>query len=206
VFTHPPHHPLHSAERHLRAVDPSLAELIDRYGPCALAEPPPSHFHTLIRTVIDQQLSVKAAQRIAARLLALQGRDRFEPEPLLALDEAALHGAGLSRGKIRYIRTLAAAVAAGQLDLQRLRQESDEVVARCLMAYPGVGPWTAEIFLMFAFNRSDLLPLGDLALRNAIRLHCRLDPAAPRAAYVAVAEKWRPYRSIASWYLWATVD
>lgn len=206
MFTHPPQHPLHLAERHLREADPLMAKLIDQHGPCALAEPPPSHFHTLIKTIIDQQLSVKVAQRIAERLLALQGLERFEPAALLALDEEALRGVGLSRSKIRYIQTLAAAVATGQLDLHQLQQEPDDSVARCLMAYPGVGPWTAEIFLMFAFNRSDILPLGDLALRNAIRHHCRLDPAAPRADYFAVAEKWRPYRSIASWYLWAAVD
>lgn len=183
-----------------------MARLIDSHGPCALADAPPSHFHTLVKTVIDQQLSVKVAQRIAERLLALQGGEAFAAEPLLAMDSETLRGAGLSYSKIRYIQTLARAVAAGQLDLARLQQEPDEAVARQLMAYPGVGPWTAEIFLMFAFNRSDILPLGDLALRNAIRRHCGLDPAAPREAYYAAAEKWRPYRSIASWYLWAAVD
>lgn len=206
MFTHPPQHPLHPAELHLRAADPLMARLIDNHGPCALSEPPPSHFHTLIKTVIDQQLSVKVAQRIAERLLAAQGGERFEAGPLLDLGEGTLRGTGLSRSKIRYIRGLAEAVASGQLDLARLQRESDEAVARQLMAYPGVGPWTAEIFLMFAFHRGDILPLGDLALRNAIRRHCQLDPAAPRDDYFAAAEKWRPYRSIASWYLWAAVD
>ncbi|BBL69904.1 DNA-3-methyladenine glycosylase family protein [Methylogaea oryzae] len=206
MYIHPPHHPLHPAERHLRAADPLMAQLIDRHGPCALAEPPPSHFHVLIKTVIDQQLSVKVAQRIADRLLAAQGGERFVAETLLELEEEVLRGIGLSRGKIRYIRGLAEAVASGRLDLEELRKQPDAAVARELTAYPGVGPWTAEVFLMFAFQRSDILPLGDLALRNAIRRHCELAAEAPRDDYFAAAEKWRPYRSIASWYLWAAVD
>ncbi|WP_054774512.1 DNA-3-methyladenine glycosylase family protein [Methylogaea oryzae] len=205
MYIHPPHHPLHPAERHLRAADPLMAQLIDRHGPCALAEPPPSHFH-VDQTVIDQQLSVKVAQRIADRLLAAQGGERFVAETLLELEEEVLRGIGLSRGKIRYIRGLAEAVASGRLDLEELRKQPDAAVARELTAYPGVGPWTAEVFLMFAFQRSDILPLGDLALRNAIRRHCELAAEAPRDDYFAAAEKWRPYRSIASWYLWAAVD
>lgn len=206
VFIHPPEHPLHPAEQFLRAADPLMARLMDTHGPCQLSNPPPSHFHMLIKTIIDQQLSVKVAQRIADRLLAAQQGEKFEPRPLLSLGEEVLRSVGLSRSKIRYIQVLANAVATGQLDLLHLQQESDETVANHLMTYPGVGPWTAEIFLMFAFNRSDILPLGDLALRNAIRQHCGLDSSAPRDAYFAAAEKWRPYRSIASWYLWAAVD
>lgn len=206
MFAHPPDHPLHVAEQHLRAVDPLMARLIDQHGPCELAEAPPSHFHALVKTIIDQQLSVKAARRIAERLLAVQGGTHFAAAPLLGLSEEALRGAGLSRSKIRSILTLAQAVENGHLDLAALQHESDEAVARHLLAYPGVGPWTADIFLMFAFNRTDILPLGDLALRNAILRHCGLSPDDPREAYFRAAEKWRPYRSIASWYLWAAVD
>lgn len=206
MFTHPPHHPLRPAELHLRAVDPLMARLMDRHGPCALTNPPPSHFHTLIKTIIDQQLSVKVAQRIADRLLALQGGTTFKAELLLTQNDEALRGVGLSRSKIRCIRILARVVTTGQLDLARLAREPDEAVAQRLMSYPGVGPWTADIVLMFAFNRTDILPLGDLALRSALCHHYGLDPVAPRDEYFAVAEKWRPYRSMASWYLWAAVD
>jgi DNA-3-methyladenine glycosylase II len=204
---HPASHPFHEAEKHLRQADSRMAELIDRHGePCALTKPPPSPFHALARTVIDQQLHVKAAQRIAARLLALQGGECFDPAALRELDETAWREAGLSGSKTRYIQGLARAVLDGKLDFDALRVLSDAEALRSLTAHSGVGQWTAEIFLMFAFGRTDILPLGDLALRNAIRQMYGLEETTPRAAYFSVAEIWRPYRSIASWYLWTAVD
>lgn len=184
-----------------------MADLMDRCGKaCALSTPPPSPFHALVRTVIDQQLHVKAARRIAERLLDFQGGDRFEVMELLELEDARWREAGLSGSKMRYIRGLARAVLDGTLDFETLRVQSDAEALRGLTAHAGVGPWTAEIFLMFALDRADILPLGDLALRNAIRRLYGLEGTAPRSAYFAVAEIWRPYRSIASWYLWTAVD
>jgi len=177
---HPRSHPFHEAERHLRQADVRLAELMDRHGEtCALAVPPPSPFHALVRTVIDQQLHVKAARRIAERLLAFQGRDRFEALPLLDIDDRCWREAGLSGSKIRCIRGLARAVLDGALDFETLRAQTDADALRALTAHAGVGPWTAEIFLMFALNRADILPLGDLALRNAIRRLYGLEETAP---------------------------
>lgn len=160
----------------------------------------------LVKTIIDQQLSVKVARRIAERLLIVQGGEVFEPSGLLRLSDDQARATGLSRGKIRYIRELAQAVSAGEIDFMALQAAPDEEIVKILMAFPGIGRWTAEIFMMFSLNRLDVLPLGDLALRNAIKRHYRLDDQAPRSDYFALAEKWRPYRSIASWYLWAAVD
>lgn len=184
-----------------------MADLMDRHGEaCGLSAPPPSSFHALVRTVIDQQLHVKAARRIAERLLAFQGGDRFEAMALLELEDTRWREAGLSGSKMRYIQGLARAVLDGTLDFETLQAQADTDALRSLTAHAGVGQWTAEIFLMFALGRTDILPLGDLALRNAIRRLYGLEETAPRAAYFAVAEIWRPYRSIASWYLWTAVD
>jgi DNA-3-methyladenine glycosylase II len=184
-----------------------MAELMDRHGEaCALSIPPPSPFHALVRTVIDQQLHVKAARRIAERLLAIQGGDRFDAAALLELEDSRWREAGLSGSKMRYIQGLAQAVQNGTLDFEALGGQSDTDALRTLTTFAGVGQWTAEIFLMFALGRSDILPLGDLALRNAIRQLYSLEETAPHAAYAGVAEIWRPYRSIASWYLWTAVD
>ena len=191
----------------MRRADARMAELMDRHGEaCALSAPPPSFFHALVRTVIDQQLHVKAARRIAERLLAFQGGDHFDAAALLKLEDSRWREAGLSGSKIRYIQGLAQAALDRTLDLEALRLQSDADALRNLTAFAGVGQWTAEIFLMFALGRADILPLGDLALRNAIRHLYGLEKTAPRAAYFAIAEIWRPYRSIASWYLWTAVD
>jgi DNA-3-methyladenine glycosylase II len=206
LSVHPASHPLFPAECHLRAADPLIACLIDRYGACELANRSHSHFHMLVKTIIDQQLSVKVARRIAERLLILQEGESFEPWRLLRLNDEQARSAGLSRSKVRYIRELARAVHTGKLDFMELGSATDEEIIRTLVSLPGIGCWTAEVFMMFSLHRLDVLPLGDLALRNAIKRHYRLDEKAPRSDYITLAEKWRPYRSIACWYLWAAVD
>lgn len=204
---HPSHHPLHAAEHHLRRVDPRITHLIDRHGaPSTLADPHHGPFHVLIRTIIDQQLHVKVARRMAERLLAAQGGEYFCPDGILGLGDTDWKDSGLSASKRCAIETLAHAKRDGTLDMDTLARRDDEHVARTLTAYRGVGPWTADIFLMFALGREDILPLGDLALRAALRKVCHLPDDAPVSDYLAAAEIWRPYRSLASWYLWTVVD
>ena len=165
-----------------------------------------SHFHVLIKTIIEQQLSVKSAQSIAQKLLFVLRSDQFEAQFLLEVNANEMRSCGLSAAKVRYIRGIAEAVTAGDLSLEKLESWDDQQAIKHLMYYPGIGLWTAEVFLMFALGRLDVLPLGDLVLRNAIKRYYQLDSDAGRKCYLEVAEPWRPYRSVASWYLWAMLE
>ena len=197
---------IRAAERHLLAVDPTLAKLIERHGPCDLMVDPRPHFHTLVWAIINQQLSVKAAQSIERRLLERFGSDLFQPEQFHRVQERSLRGCGLSGAKVRYIREMSRRVRTGELDLAQLDTLDDEQVAQCLMKLPGIGRWTADMVLMFSLGRLDVLPVGDLALRKSIRLHYALPDDAHYDSYLEIAESWRPYRTVASWYYWAAVD
>ncbi len=190
--------------------DPVMAELIERHGPCtlfadnALVHKP--HFHVLVWAIINQQLSVASAASIENRLFALLDSTTFEPGALKHLQDHQLAACGLSRQKIRYLRTLTGALDNADIDLEQLEEKDNETVFELLSALPGIGPWTVDMFLMFSLGRLDVLPLGDLALRKSIAYHYALPDKPAIADYHAVAERWRPYRTISSWYLWAAVD
>jgi DNA-3-methyladenine glycosylase II len=194
------------AERHLKRVDPTLADVMQQHGPCTLMRNPRPHFHTLVWAIINQQLSVKAAQTIEARLQARLDCELFQPEHFHGVHAHTLRSCGLSGAKIRYVREIARRLRAGELDLQQLETLDDERAAALLMDLPGVGRWTADMLLMFSLGRMDVLPVGDLALRKSIRMHYRLPVDAGHEVYLELAEAWRPYRTIASWYYWAAVD
>jgi DNA-3-methyladenine glycosylase II len=194
------------AERYLRAADPTLARVIERHGPCTLMVDPRPHFHTLVWAIINQQLSVKAAKTIEGRLQARLRAELFEPEHFYRVHTRTLRSCGLSGAKIRYIREIARRSRAGELVLEQLDSLDDDEVSDLLMDLPGVGQWTADMLLMFSLGRMDVLPIGDLALRKSIRVHYQLPPEAGREVYLELAETWRPYRTIASWYYWAAVD
>ena len=194
------------AERYLRAADPTLARVIERHGPCTLMVDPRPHFHTLVWAIINQQLSVKAAKTIEERLQARLRAELFEPEHFHRVHTRTLRSCGLSGAKIRYIREIARRSRAGELVLEQLDSLDDDEVSDLLMALPGVGQWTADMLLMFSLGRMDVLPIGDLALRKSIRMHYQLPLEAGREVYLQLAETWRPYRTIASWYYWAAVD
>jgi len=195
-----------AGERHLRKVDPVLAGLIDKHGPCTLMHEPRPHFHTLVSSIISQQLSVKAAQTIERRLLDLLGADVVTPLHFEGVRETRLRACGLSGAKARYVRELARRVRCGELDLDLLDALDDEEAAALLMGIPGIGRWTADMLLIFSLGRGDILPLGDLALCRSIRCLYGLREDASPGDYQAIAESWRPYRSLASWYCWAAVD
>lgn len=198
-----PTDPWAEAVAHLRAADPRWA-LIDRHGPCRL-RPRRDRFGTLVRAIIGQQISSKAAASIDARLRALAGSPH-RPEPLLDLGEPGLRGVGLSGVKARYVLNLAEAVADGRLPLQHAGRWADEEVVARLTALKGIGRWTAEMFLIFALNRPDVLPVADLGVRVGLRNYFGLDALPAPDACRALTEPWRPFRSVAMWYLWREID
>jgi DNA-3-methyladenine glycosylase II len=193
------------AVRHLRRVDPHLRAIIDRIGPCRL-EPHPDRFSALVRSIVSQQISTKAAISINQRLIALGG-EPHQPSRLLELGEANLRTVGLSGAKARYVLNLAEAVASGQVPLDAFDDSwEDAAITKSLTSVKGIGVWTAEMFLIFVLNRPDILPVGDLGVRAGLRdRHGLAQLPAPRECH-ALAEHWRPYRSIASWYIWKGAD
>lgn len=197
---------IRTAERQLRKADPVLARLIRQHGPCTLMQDPKPHFHTLVWAIINQQLSVKAAETIQQRLQQQLKAEIIEPRHLVRVRDESLRRCGLSGAKIRYIREAGRRVRAGELDLEALETVDDETASEQLMALPGIGRWTADMLLMFSLGHLDVLPLGDLALRKSIRRAHGLAEDAAIEHYLELGERWRPWRSVASWYLWAAVD
>lgn len=192
------------AEAHLQRVDPVMATLIRQHGPCALAGYQYRPFHTLTVSIISQQLSSAAAETIEKRISAVVPPP-FEPAAFLSTSQSTLLNAGLSKAKLHYIRTLAERALDGRICFTRLSEQTDSEIVATLRDCPGIGPWTAEMFLIFGLQRLDVLSQGDAGLQRAVRI---LYPHARRKAspLSAVAEPWRPYRSIASWYLWQFLD
>ena len=192
------------ARRSLMRRDPKLAALITRVGPCRLPESRTRHpFAALVRAVVAQQLSGRAAQTIHERLLALVGGvEGLQPDALRALDPNALRVAGLSRQKISYLQDLAVHVLDGRLDLAALEDRSDEDVIAAITAVRGFGRWSAEMFLMFRLNRPDVFPLDDLGIVKGVQTLFAMKQRPARRTMERLAEAWRPYRSVAAWYLW----
>jgi len=195
---------------HLRAADPVLRAIIDEIGPDGLGDPragrPSDHYGALVRTILGQQVSTKAAAAIYARLT-----DRFggrTPTPVEVLDddpEELRAAAGLSRPKLGYLRSLAEHVLDGSLELERLDQLPDAEVTAELVAIKGLGPWSAQVFLMFHLGRPDVLPVGDLGIRRAVMLRYGLAALPDEATLTAIAEPWRPHRTLACRFLWRSL-
>lgn len=192
------------AERRLRRADAGLRPVIAATGPCRLRRRP-NGFGSLFRSILGQQLSSNVATAIAARLHTACGGSAT-PEAIAALGDADFARAGVSRPKREYLRALAAAVLDAPDFFAALEALPDEEVVARLTAIRGIGLWTAQMHLIFALGRLDVLPLGDLAIRAAAEALFDLPRAAPAAAVAATAERWRPYRSIACWYLYAYLD
>lgn len=198
------------AVEHLRGADPTLRELIDRLGPldpeARRRGRPTDAYGALLRSIVGQQLSTKAARSIYERVTALFDGRTPTPEQLLAADPEVVRGAGLSRPKVRYMRDLAEHVLSGQLELDRLDELSDERITAELTAVKGLGQWTADMFLIFHLGRPDVLPVGDLGVRRAVE-HAYGLPEIPSPEEVErLGERWRPHRSLASLYLWRSLD
>lgn len=191
-------------EMHIATADRIMKRLIAKHGRCPIAEREYQPFHMLANSIISQQLSTKAAATIKVRVGALVGVP-FQISQVLSTAPAKLRGAGLSGAKTRYIRELAAYVSDGRLSFEEIESLDDEAVIEKLVIVPGIGRWTAEMFLLFGLKRLDVLAIGDAGLQRAARnLYGKKRKSAtllPR-----VAEAWRPYRSIASWYLWRSLE
>jgi DNA-3-methyladenine glycosylase II len=190
---------------HLKRVDPILGELIDRVGPYLIPRRP-ERFQALVRAIIFQQLAGRAAQTIYDRFIKQVGGKRFPTAALvLAASDEALRAAGLSRGKMAYIRDLAGHVRDRTLDFHRFHRMDDDAIITNLTQVRGIGRWTAEMFLMFNLHRPDVLPVDDLGVRNAVaRLYAMSRPPLPKELR-EFGERWRPYRSVAAWYLWQSM-
>jgi len=189
---------------HLKSADPILAEIIARVGPYRL-KTRKATFETLAKSITFQQLSGKAAGTIFGRLKAAAG-GRLTPRAFLRLNEQQLRGCGLSRQKIASISDLAQRAARGEIRFSQLQHLTDDEVISRLCRVRGVGVWTVQMFLMFALERPNVMPLSDLGIRNAVQKAYNL-PAAPKPADLArIAERWHPYCSIATWYLWRSLE
>ena len=194
------------ARRLLARRDPVIRDLIRRHGKCGLADAQHTEpFKALTHAIISQQLSTKAAATIARRFDALFG-DGMTPARVAAVADADLRGVGLSGQKIRYMRDLCARIEDGSLPLAHLEALPDADVVEALTQVKGIGRWTAEMFLMFRLHRPDVLPVGDLGIVKAVQRAYRLRKAPDPRRLARIGEPWRPYRSVACWYLWASLD
>jgi DNA-3-methyladenine glycosylase II len=196
------------ARRVLMRRDPKLAAVMKTHGRCSLADSRTHDpFGSLVGTIISQQLSTKAAATIRQRVVdVLGGRDHVTPAKLLAAETAALRGAGLSGQKVAYVRDLAGHVQSGSLDLHALDGHDDEEVIARITAVKGLGRWSAQMFLMFRLNRPDILPTGDLGIVKGFQRFTGMKRRPSERTMMRLAERWRPYRSIACWYLWRLLE
>jgi 3-methyladenine DNA glycosylase/8-oxoguanine DNA glycosylase len=193
------------ATAHLRRADPVLGRLIDAVGPCRLAvDRGGSHFGALVESIVYQQITGKAAAAIHARLCAALGR-RPRPEDLLAASTATLRRVGLSRQKVGYLRDLARQARNG-LPLQGVSRLSDEAIVAALTRVKGIGRWTVEMFLIFRLGRPDVFPVDDYGIRKGMQRAYRRRELPDVRWMRQKAAPWRPYRTVASWYLWRCAE
>jgi DNA-3-methyladenine glycosylase II len=195
------------AARHLSAADPVLAKLIARAGSFAMQiRHMQNPFEALARNIIYQQLNITAAAAIHQRVRDLFGGVKLRPQDVLAADEEMLRGAGLSRAKLAALQDLAHKTLDGTVPtLARLRRMDDEVIIERLIQVRGIGRWTAEMLLMFRLGRPDVLPVDDYAVRKGFQITYGLAEMPKPKAVEAYGERWRPFRSVASWYMWEAV-
>ena len=193
-----------AAINHLRRADPVMAAIIERIGPCRMEYGEPA-FHSLAEAILYQQLNGKAAVTIFNRFTALAGNP-LTPEGILKLTDVQMREVGLSRQKTAYLRDLAEKTQAGLMEFERMPELSDEDVIAHLTQVKGVGVWTAHMFLMFTLRRPDVLPTGDYGVQAAIKKHYKKRKWPNPAVMEKVAKPWSPYRSIACWYLWKSMD
>ena len=189
---------------HLSQADPILATIISRYGPCTM-QPHRHYFVALSEAILSQQLSVKAAATIFKRFKEKLG-GRITPEKILRLTAPQFRAVGISRQKTAYLRDLAAKWQNGAVAHRRFTGMNDEEVIADLTQVKGIGRWTAEMFLIFSLLRPDVLPVDDLGFRKAVQIAYKLRKLPDAKRLTQIAKPWRPYRSLATWYLWASLD
>jgi DNA-3-methyladenine glycosylase II len=202
--------PAEGAHRALAEADPVMAELIAAYGELSFADrrrgrPKPDAYGALVRSIVGQQVSAKAAYSIYGRVLERFGGRSPSPAELLAIDPDDLRAAGLSGRKVEYLRDLASRLESGELDLDRLDGLSDDEVVAEITAVRGLGLWSAQMFLMFHLERPDVLPTGDQGIRRAVQLAYELDALPEVAELERIAATWQPHRTLACIYLWESL-
>jgi len=197
---------IRKALRHLKSSDRALSALIKKHGLCTITPSLDNPFHALVSSIISQQLSARAARAIKARLFDSLGIERFTFGGIVEMSSKSARAAGLSRAKVEYIRGLAWAVRDGVLDFPSIVKCEDEDVIAKLTSFPGIGRWTAEMFLIFGLGRPDVLSTNDAGLKKGFKLTYNLQQTPSADEMITIGEPWRPYRSVASWYLWRVVD
>jgi DNA-3-methyladenine glycosylase II len=193
------------AIRHLRRVDRRMREVIDAVGPCTL-KPRRDRFAMLARSIIAQQISVAAARTINARVVELVSPGRLSADALMAVSPRQLRAAGVSQQKASYLLDLANRVASGEVRLTGLARRDDETIIADLVKVKGIGRWTAQMFLIFALGRPDVLAEDDLGLRSAVKRIHNLADLPTKAEFRELAAAWTPYSTVASWYCWRSAD
>lgn len=196
-----------AAAKHLAAADPRLAPLVQRFGLCPL-EPHTNYYRELVESIIGQQLSVKAAASINRRFVELFEGQFPDAESILNQPVEYLRTAGLSGAKARYVQDLARHVQEGRLEFERFDALPNEEIIQELTAVKGIGEWTAHMFLIFCMGRLDVLPVGDLGIRTGVMRLYNLPelPDAKQIQTIAEQNRWHPYESVASWYIWQSLD
>ena len=192
------------ARRHLSRSDPVMAAVVKKIGPIAPPLPRQSRFESLASMILGQQISIQAAATVRRRLRARLGR-RLVPAKILQLDEAGYRECGVSRQKRDYLKDLALRQTQGSLKLRSIHRLQDEEVIEHLSQVKGIGRWTGEMFLLFVLGRPDVMSLGDLGLQNAVRNLYGLKERPKPKHFLKLGESWRPWRSVASWYLWKSL-
>lgn len=195
---------MRKAINHLSNADPILRAIIERIGPYKIEYGPPE-FHSLAEAIVYQQLNGKAAVTIFNRFADLAGKP-ITPQGILKLSDAQMRSVGLSKQKSSYLRDMAERAVSGQLDFSKLHELSDEEVISHLTQVKGVGVWTAQMFLMFTLKRPNVLPTGDFGVQMAIKKHYNKRKVPNPVQMQKIAKSWEPYRSVACWYLWKSLD
>ncbi|MEY3458203.1 MAG: DNA-3-methyladenine glycosylase [Planctomycetota bacterium] len=189
----------------LRRLDPVLGAVIQRAGVCRLTRQK-SGYGVLVQSVISQQISTAAAKTIRGRLEGLLPGGRIQAEAVNGVTDEQLRGIGISRQKAAYIRDLTRCTLDGVIQFRRIARASDEEAIAELVQVKGIGRWTAQMYLIFSLGRPDVFAVDDLGLRNAITRLYGISAGAKRREFELVAERWRPWRSVASWYLWRSLE
>jgi DNA-3-methyladenine glycosylase II len=195
---------MRKAVNHLKKSDPVMRAIIERVGPCRM-EFSPAEFCSLAEAIVYQQLNGKAAVTIFKRFATLAG-EPITPEGILKLTDAQLRSVGLSKQKSAYLKDLAAKTASGALNFSGLPQLSDEEVIKHLTQIKGIGVWTAHMFLMFSLRRPNVLPTGDYGVQVAVKKHYKKRKLPKPKDMEKIARAWEPYRSVACWYMWRSLD
>ena len=194
-----------AAARHFRKADPVITAVVKQVGPCTL-KPQRDRFNMLVRSIISQQISTSAARSIRAKLEALIAPEKVSPEVLARFSLEQLKSAGLSSQKATYLHDLAAKAADGTVRLKMIGRRKDEEVIEELVQVKGIGRWTAQMFLIFSLGRPDVFPPDDLGIKVALRNLYGLADLPTRAEAHALAARWSPHSTFATWYLWRSLD